>query len=93
MFVDGGAQLCIPVATTLPTKAWQLPLVLSPSETQALPISLTHSLLFTSGMHLPRGLWTACSNTCPVPGCAKLFVPCGITMGLQVCDTHQFKFF
>lgn len=93
VFVDGGAQFCIPAATTLPTKAWQVPLVLSQSETQDLPISLTHSLLFTSGMHVPRGLWTTCNNTCPVPGCAKLFVPCGIIMGLQVCNTHQFKFF
>lgn len=79
-----GAQLCIPVATTLPIKAWEVLLVLSGSGTRDLPISLKHSLLFTSGMQLPGGLWTTCNNTCPVLGCAKLFVPYGITTGLQV---------
>lgn len=42
-----GAQLCIPAATTVPMRAWEVPLVLSQSETQDLPISLKHSLLFT----------------------------------------------
>lgn len=77
VFVDGteGAQLCIPVPTALPFRAWEALLVLSQSGTPDLPMSLTHSLLFTRGTHLPRGLWTACTNTCPVLGSAKLFVP------------------